>query len=306
MDRYMKGFVIAALIYLGLASVGGILIGAGMDQSWLRFLHVHFNLLGFMSMMVFGIGYFILPRFNGKEIRFPGLLPVHFYAANIGLIGMVAAYPQRPSLIFDAFAVLQGVSVGLFIFNLVATLAIEPKAVKRDDEGAAEPILPGMRVGELLERYPGIHEVFVDNGIAALADPRHREQVLEMPVTVTMAANKHGIPLEKLIVELNRYVGVRMDPVGGRRAPFENERAGLTRGDRIEAEHILGEIIDIYPEAESVFRELYGDGCFSCPGQATESVKMSALMHSVSEREVLEKLNGVVGAVSRAKDAGRS
>jgi hypothetical protein len=303
MDRYMKGFVIAALVYFGLASLGGIVIGTGADPSWLRFLHVHFNLLGFMSMMIYGIGYFILPRFNGKVLRFPGLLPVHFYAANIGLIGMVAAYPQRPSILFDAFAVLEGASVGIFIFNLVATLLMEPKEEKRESEAAVKPILPGMRVGEVLEKYPGIHKVFVENGIAALADPQHREQVKEMPVTVMMASNKHGVPLEKLIVELNDYIGVSVRVTSGRTASGEMAATGLRRGERIQAGHVLGDIIDTYPEAEPVFREFYGDGCFSCPGQATESVNMSAMMHNVEEGQILQALNRVVDEVLRAKSA---
>ncbi|MBP2689533.1 MAG: hypothetical protein H6Q83_1720, partial [Deltaproteobacteria bacterium] len=32
-------------------------------------------------------------------------------------------------------------------------------------------------------------------------------------------------------------------------------------------------------------------GCFSCPGQATESVKQSAMMHNVSEKQLLAELN---------------
>lgn len=304
MDRYMKGFVIAALVYFGLAAIGGILMGTGVDPSWLRFMHVHFNLLGFMSMMVYGIGYFILPRFNGKVLRFPNLLPVHFYTANIGLIGMVATYTQRPSIVYNGFAVLEGVSVGIFICNLIATIALEPKAEKREREQAKEPILPGLRVGEVLKKHPGIYKVFVDNGIAALADPQHRAQVEELPVTIMMASKKHGVPLEKLIRELNEFIGVKVKIMGAQRAPQEMESAGLTRGDIIEPRHILGDIIEAYPETEPVFRRFYGDGCFSCPGQATESVNMSALMHNVDEKEVLDELNRVVAMIGREKAAG--
>ncbi len=44
-----------------------------------------------------------------------------------------------------------------------------------------------------------------------------------------------------------------------------------------------------------MFRKYYGDGCFSCPGQATESVKQSAMMHNVSEKQLLSELNRAAG-----------
>jgi len=89
MTVYMKRFIYAALAYLALAAVFGILNGATDIGYPGSFAHTHFNLLGFMSMMVFGIGYFILPRFNGTDLRFPGWVAVHFWLGNISLIGMV-------------------------------------------------------------------------------------------------------------------------------------------------------------------------------------------------------------------------
>ena len=85
MDRYTKGFIVASLFYFFIAAVLGIWMGEASYPEWLRFVHVHFNLLGFMTMMVYGVGYFILPRFNGKPLHWPQWLPIHFYLANIGL-----------------------------------------------------------------------------------------------------------------------------------------------------------------------------------------------------------------------------
>jgi hybrid cluster-associated redox disulfide protein len=292
MDKYTKGFVVAALIYFGIASVAGIFMGAGVDPSWLRFMHIHFNLLGFMSMMVFGVGYFILPRFNGKELRHPGLLPIHFFAANAGLLGMVATYPNRPSFFFTFFAVVEGLSIGLFIYNLIATLMYEP-AREAEKERKEPPILPGIRVGELLNKYPGIHEVFVKNGFFSLDNPEHRAQVENMPVTVKMASQKHGVPLEKLLTELNAFIGVEVEVRSGNAHGGNGSRDGLLEG-KIGPDHVLGDILEVHPETADVFRKYYGEGCFSCPGQATETVKMSAMMHNLDEKIILEELNGVI------------
>ena len=75
----------------------------------------------------------------------------------------------------------------------------------------------------------------------------------------------------------------------------ERAKGKLARGETIGADHILGEILAAYPETEKVFRKYYGDGCFSCPGQATESVKQSAMMHNVNEKQLLSELNHAAG-----------
>ncbi|RMG57147.1 MAG: DUF1858 domain-containing protein, partial [Deltaproteobacteria bacterium] len=280
MDRYTKGFVVASLVYFAGAALLGILMGAGVEAAWFHFAHVHLNLLGFMAMMVYGVGYFILPRFNGKNLRYPSLLPVHFYTSNIGLVGMVATSESRPSLLFTLFAVVEGISIALFVFNLVATLLLEEerKPASQQEKERKKPILPGMRVGEVLEKYPGIHEVFVRHGFQSLASEAHRAQVRELPITINMACKKHGVDVGALIRDLNEFIGVSVTlkekQTEEKRSPTE-----LRRGDPIEAHHILGDILKVYPETEEVLRRYYAEGCFTCPGQTTESVKLCALMH---------------------------
>ncbi|MBE0569120.1 MAG: hypothetical protein IH576_00600, partial [Deltaproteobacteria bacterium] len=137
MDRYTKGFVVASLAYFFLASVLGIWMGGADAAGWVRFAHVHFNLLGFMSMMIYGVGYFILPRFNGRTLRWPSWVPIHFFIANIGLIGMVATAPERPSTGFILFSALSVISAGMFAANLGATMLLEPKAAAEEEEPAS-------------------------------------------------------------------------------------------------------------------------------------------------------------------------
>src|SRR5512139_2342095 len=155
MDRYTKGFVVASLVYFLLAAVLGTWMGSSETAGWVRFAHVHFNLLGFMCMMIYGVGYFILPRFNGRTLRWPSLVPLHFYAANIGLIGMVATSPERPSTGFALFAGLSVVSVAMFVVNLGATMIVEPAQEAEESEAASArarriDIHADMRVGEIL------------------------------------------------------------------------------------------------------------------------------------------------------------
>jgi hypothetical protein len=318
MDRYTKGFVVASLVYFFLAAVLGIWMGGTDTAGWVRFAHVHFNLLGFMSMMIYGVGYFILPRFNGRTLRWPSWVPIHFFLANIGLIGMVATAPERPSNVFILFSALSVVSAGMFAVNLGATMMMEPKAEEEEESASApdaQPVAaasgattgpaaapppaapkvdPDMRVGEILTRWPQTVDVFVGHGFASLANPEHREQVKQIPITLRMACQRHNVDLDYMVSELNEAIAPAPPKVAAatRSAPASAARTGkLSRGETIGADHILG----AYPETEKVFRKYYGDGCFSCPGQATESVKQSAMMHNVSEKQLLSELNRTAG-----------
>jgi hypothetical protein len=331
MDRYTKGFVVASLVYFFLAAVLGIWMGGTDGAGWVRFAHVHFNLLGFMAMMIYGVGYFILPRFNGRTLRWPSWVPIHFFLANIGLIGMVATVPERPSTGFILFSALSVISTGMFAVNLGATMLIEPKP-EAESSSAAETVPssapeaasqtvassategkpapatapqpaprvdPDMRVGEILTRWPQTVDVFVGHGFASLANPEHREQVKQIPITLRMACQRHNVDLDYMVSELNEAIAPtppKAAAAATKTAPANAAKKGkLAKGETIGADHILGEILAAYPETEKVFRKYYGDGCFSCPGQATESVKQSAMMHNVSEKQLLSELNRAAG-----------
>ena len=341
MDRYTKGFVVASLVYFFLAAVLGIWMGGTDAAGWVRFAHVHFNLLGFMSMMIYGVGYFILPRFNGRALRWPSWVPIHFYIANIGLIGMVATAPSLPSTGFILFSALSVISAGMFATNLAATMLMDPKTEEEEDTSSApagatedntdgEPaaeatqpeaslpasalghpwpspsIDPDMRVGEILTAWPQTVDVFVGHGFASLANPEHREQVKQIPITLRMACQRHNVDLDYMVTELNEAIAPAFASKGastggtsaaapGKPAAGKTAKGKLAKGDTIGADHILGEILAAYPGTEKVFRKYYGDGCFSCPGQATESVKQSAMMHNVNEKQLLSELNHAAG-----------
>lgn len=326
MDRYTKGFVVASLVYFFLAAVLGVWMGGADAAGWVRFAHVHFNLLGFMSMMIYGVGYFILPRFNGRTLRWPSWVPVHFYLANIGLIGMVATAPSLPSTGFILFSAVSVLSAGMFAVNLGATMMLEPKPAEEEEEPAAAEtspaaaagpapaapppaaakIDPDMRVGEILTRWPQTVDIFVGHGFASLASPEHREQVKQIPITLRMACQRHNVDLDYMVSELDEAISPSSAPEAvphsaasgaseGKPTAGKAKKGKLGRGDTIGEDHILGEILAAYPETEKVFRKYYGDGCFSCPGQATESVKQSAMMHNVSEKQLLSELNHAAG-----------
>ncbi len=300
MDKYTKGFVVASVVYLFLAAALGAWMGLAETPVWARFAHVHFNLLGFMAMMVYGVGYFILPRFNARELRWPSWVPVHFFTANVGLIGMVVTSGSRPGGAFAGFSLLSVLSIAMFALNIVVTMLSPDPDVEA--ETAAEPASPGVaeveigpetRVGEILSRWPETAEVFIENGFAALGDPEHREQVKQLPVTVETACSRHGADANVLLDLLRK----RIAELGGNGTSARGgvQADGLSRGTPIALHHVIGTILKVYPETEGVFRKYYGAACFSCPGQATETVTQSAMMHNADPKAVLDELNKAAG-----------
>jgi len=129
MDRFVKNFILMSIVYLIIASVLGILMLGNPVLTQFRFVHSHLMLLGWVSMMIFGVGYHILPKFAGRFLKSKAMAEVQFWFANIGLVGMLGfhafgIYNQTDSYrgITAAFGVIEAVSIFLFFYNMIATL----------------------------------------------------------------------------------------------------------------------------------------------------------------------------------------
>lgn len=132
MDRFVRNFIIASISYLGLSSILGIAMLWEQSFLSLKFVHSHLNMLGWVSMMIYGVGYHILPRFSGKPLRYPKMGELQFWTANIGLIGMLFFYTlniysnsEAYSLLSVGFGAVEVFSIFLFFYNMLATLLTE-------------------------------------------------------------------------------------------------------------------------------------------------------------------------------------
>ena len=129
MDRFVKNFIIVSIVYLGISSILGVCMLANQLLMSLKFVHSHLNMLGWVSMMIYGVGYHVLPRFSGRPLKYPKMGELQFWAANIGLIGMLVFYTLNvftPTKTFNsisiAFGALEVFSIALFFYNMLATL----------------------------------------------------------------------------------------------------------------------------------------------------------------------------------------
>jgi len=125
MDKYAKAFVKSSLIYLGIGTLLGLVMVLWPDARFMiTRVHVHLLLLGFMAMMIYGVGYHILPRFMGRPVYSHRLGNVQVWLANITLIGLSISWILETISggLWHAMVILfglgQGVSIFLFIINL--------------------------------------------------------------------------------------------------------------------------------------------------------------------------------------------
>ncbi len=135
MDRYGKLFIKASVIYLGLGVFFGVHMSfADHGINELRFIHVHIMLLGFVAMIIFGVAYHILPRFNARPLPHPSWVPLHFWLSNAGLWGMCVMYALGgfytdgpPRMLFGVFGLMEGTGIFLFIINIFHVLGEDPE-----------------------------------------------------------------------------------------------------------------------------------------------------------------------------------
>ena len=95
MDWFVKAFVKASLVWLAL----GVTLGVAMavHPAWIAYrpAHMHMNLLGFVTMMIFGVAYHVIPRFTGHPLHDRRLAGWHWWVSNAGLALMVAGFVLR-------------------------------------------------------------------------------------------------------------------------------------------------------------------------------------------------------------------
>lgn len=128
MDSFARNFVVSSLVYLGLMALLGFAMALNLPWSYqLRYTHMHLGLLGWMSMMIFGVGYHVLPRFAGRQLYSKKMGHAHWFLANLGLIGMAVFFPLQNNdpafrIPFILSTALQTLSLFLFITNITLSL----------------------------------------------------------------------------------------------------------------------------------------------------------------------------------------
>lgn len=118
-------FAWASLIYLVIGSTMGIIMLLTSES--IKPSHAHVLLIGFVAMMIFGVGYHLLPVFAGTDLYSLRLAEIQFWLQNIGLIGLAFTMPYRyastnhmtGTVIFGIISLL---GIYIFAYNIARSL----------------------------------------------------------------------------------------------------------------------------------------------------------------------------------------
>ncbi len=133
MSKTTLGFIFAGLAYLVIGVTLGILFFIIPETRGLSLVHTHLNLVGFITFIIFGIPYHILPRFRGNPLYSEKLAWWQFWLANVGLVGLLVSLGLGAYISFDGLRIVQAVfgatlaiSIYLFVYNMLKTMAKKP------------------------------------------------------------------------------------------------------------------------------------------------------------------------------------
>lgn len=82
----------------------------------------HLATLGWLMLMVMGVGYHVLPRFSGRGVRGVGWARVQVVCHHIALAGMVPALGLGWTALFAMGALFMGLAIVLFGWTIAPTL----------------------------------------------------------------------------------------------------------------------------------------------------------------------------------------
>ncbi|MHB8858229.1 MAG: cbb3-type cytochrome c oxidase subunit I [Thermoleophilia bacterium] len=135
MSPTVIGFIKTSLLSLATGVILGVLMALHVlpqadAPRYITSAHAHINLLGAVMMLIFGVGYHILPRFSGRPLHNERLSSVQLWINVTGLVGMfvallVAAYSTADVLRYAVapFGALYALGGVIFAYNMWMTIS---------------------------------------------------------------------------------------------------------------------------------------------------------------------------------------
>jgi cbb3-type cytochrome oxidase subunit 1 len=150
MDWFVKAFIKSSLAWLAL----GVTLGVGMAAHpvWIiyRPAHMHMNLLGFVTMMIYGVAYHVLPRFTGHVLHSRRLAGGQVWLSNGGLALLVLGFLLRPQVgvvstpVIAVGGTLAALGAYAFVYNMWRT--IDGRAAAQAALARSAPGTPPLRI----------------------------------------------------------------------------------------------------------------------------------------------------------------
>jgi uncharacterized protein involved in response to NO len=163
----------------------------------------HAITVGFISTVMMGVAYRVLPIFNGTQLFSARAMRVSFWLLAIGnlfRVGWQLGTLSGNTIAFVGTGLsgyLELTAMVIFSWNIVMTLRGAQDAFAED-----HMVRPSTRVADILDLYPEARAVLIEAGfshMAAIAKPPRF-------VTLEFAANRHGVDPVQVAEKLNSVI----------------------------------------------------------------------------------------------------
>ncbi len=172
----------------------------------------HAFTVGFITTIMMGVAYRILPVFNGTSLYSNKMMRISFFLILIGNIFRVVfqvctGFFGKPAfLLMGTSGYFEFSALSLFSYNIWKTLnycepAAGPAATCQTSVSETG-ITENTKVWEILSEYPELRQTFVDLGFKKLNDPNFVKLIPKF-VTLSQACKVEGIDIKKALEVLN-------------------------------------------------------------------------------------------------------
>jgi cbb3-type cytochrome oxidase subunit 1 len=128
MEWFVKAFLKSSLSWLALGVTMGIAMAVHPVWTVYSPAHTHMVLLGFVTMMIFGVAYHVIPRFAGHPLHSRRAAGMHWWISNAGLALMVCGFITRATdfgtgtIVLSIGGVLSATGAYIFVYLIWRTV----------------------------------------------------------------------------------------------------------------------------------------------------------------------------------------
>jgi cbb3-type cytochrome oxidase subunit 1 len=150
MEWFVRVLVKSSLAWLACGVTLGVAMAVHPQLLIYRPAHVHMNLLGFVTMMIYGVAYHVVPRFTGHPLHSRTLAGWQAWLANVGLALMVTGFALTANGVRVATIVLgvggttAALSAYFFVYNVWRT--VDGPAAARRAKATVDAAAPARRM----------------------------------------------------------------------------------------------------------------------------------------------------------------
>ncbi len=170
----------------------------------------HAFTVGFITTIMMGVAYRVLPVFNGTSLYSNKIMRASFFLILFGNIARVVfqlgtGFFGKPAfLLMGTSGYFEFTALALFSYNIWKTLNYcEPAIATRGaTEAIGSAVSETSKLYEVLTQHPELRETFVGLGFKKLSDPNFVKLIPKF-VTLSQACKVEGVDLNKVIETLN-------------------------------------------------------------------------------------------------------